>query len=298
MKQVMGVVQTVAPTNVPVLVTGESGTGKEVIAASLHRLSRRRDSAFVMVNCASIPETLLESEMFGHEPGAFTDARERRKGLFELASGGSIFLDEIADISPGMQAKLLHVLQDGKFARLGGSTPMRADCRVIAATNRDLPTAVGQGAFRDDLFYRLAVVTIHLPPLRDRREDIPALARHFLAQYNRLYGKSVTSISPEVQAILLHHSWPGNVRELKNFVERAVIFAQGDSLGVTEISEQYREFAVGSLPADLHERYDGAAKTVLVEALSLAHGVRQEAAKILRIDRKTLYNRMKKLKLL
>jgi len=298
MKQVLTVVETVAPTQVPVLITGESGTGKEMIANSLHALSGRRDRPLIKVNCASIPETLLESEMFGHEKGAFTDAKEQRKGLFELASGGSMFLDEIADINLNMQAKLLRVLQDGKFLRLGGSKTLRADCRIIAATNQDLGVAISRGAFREDLYYRLAVVGIHLPPLRNRKQDILALAHHFLAHHSRVYGKNVTSISSDVETILLSHSWPGNIRELKNFMERAVIFAHGDSIESSDIPDQYRDIDLDVSPTDLHERYSGAARDVIIEALSRTKGVKQDAARLLRIDRKTLYNQMKKLKLL
>jgi len=295
MRQVLSLVEMAAPTDASVLITGESGTGKELIANTLHARSGRREKPFIKVNCASIPETLLESEMFGHERGAFTDAKDQKKGLFELACGGSIFLDEIGDMNLGIQAKMLRVLQDKKFVRLGGSKFIEADCRIIAATNHDLRSAIKEGRFREDLYYRLAVINLHVPPLRERKMDILPLAEYFLDSFSRTYAKSISGMSEEVLRIVIRHTWPGNIRELRNFMERAVIFTQGGTVELSSVPEQYLEITEQATQPDLEDRFDGAAREVITEALSLSHGIKREAAKLLRIDRKTLYNRMKKL---
>jgi DNA-binding NtrC family response regulator len=295
-RALLAAVETAAPTDAAVLIAGESGTGKELIANTLHRRSPRRNHPFIKVNCASIPDTLLESEMFGHERGAFTDATERKQGLLELASGGSIFLDEIGDMSPRIQAKMLRVLEDKRFLRVGGSEILRANCRVIAASNHDLTTDMKKGLFREDLYYRLAVISLHVGPLRERRLDILPLAEHFLAHFGRVYSRPIALVSDEVKEILLSHTWPGNIRELRNFVERAVVFSRSDTIEIADIPEQYRG-AGDKGRRELAERYDGVARDVIVEALSLANGKRQDAARLLRIDRKTLYNRMKKFRL-
>ena len=295
MKQILSLVELAAPTDASVLITGESGTGKELIANTLHARSRRSAAPFIKVNCASIPEALLESEMFGHERGAFTDAKEQKKGLFELAAGGSIFLDEIGDMNLGIQAKMLRVLQDRKFVRLGGSKFIDADCRIVAATNHDLSSAIKAGRFREDLYYRLAVINLHVPPLRERKRDILPLVDYFLGSFSRLYGKRITGLSRDVREVVLAHDWPGNIRELRNFMERAVIFSQGEEIETSSLPEQYLRLGETPAPAGLEERYAGSAREVISEALSLSRGVKQEAAKLLKIDRKTLYNRMKKL---
>jgi DNA-binding NtrC family response regulator len=298
MTHILSLVQTAAPTEAPVLITGESGTGKELIANTIHSLSKRETGPFLKINCASIPDTLLESEMFGYERGAFTDAKETKKGLFELAYGGTIFLDEIGNMSLQMQAKMLRVLQDGKFIRLGGTHFISANSRIIAATNLDLNEAIKTKTFREDLYYRLAVINIHVPPLRDRKQDILPLAEHFLLYFSSVYGKKIKDFSPSVKSILLQHSWPGNVRELKNFIERAVIFTQGEQIEMDVVPDQYRNLVENQEKDTLSKRIEDTARDIILEALSQTNGVKQDAARLLCIDRKTLYNRMKKLNLI
>jgi DNA-binding NtrC family response regulator len=231
MQEVFRLVEQVAPARSTVLVTGESGTGKELIAKAIHEASPRAAKPFVTVNSSNIPSELLESELFGHTRGAFTGAVAAKKGLFEVADGGSIFLDEIGDIPPETQVRLLRVIQEREFTPLGDTTPRRVDVRIIAATNIDLKEAVRQGTFREDLYYRLAVVPIELPPLRDRREDILALAQHFIGKYNEENGRQVSEhLSPDVLALLEVYSWPGNVRELENAIERAVVIAPASEI--------------------------------------------------------------------
>ncbi len=231
MQEVFRLVEQVAPARSTVLITGESGTGKELIAQAIHEASTRAGKAFVTVNTSNIPSELLESELFGHTRGAFTGAVAAKKGLFEVADNGSIFLDEIGDIPPETQVRLLRVIQEREFTPLGDTTPRRVDVRIIAATNIELKEAVKQGTFREDLYYRLAVVPIELPPLRDRREDILPLAQHFIAKYNEENGRTVSEqIAPDVLALLEAYSWPGNVRELENTIERAVVIAPGDEV--------------------------------------------------------------------
>ena len=220
----------IASTDATVLLTGESGTGKELFASAIHENSQRAEAAFIKVNCGALPENLLESELFGHEKGAFTGAAARRKGRFELADGGTIFLDEIGDISPAVQVKLLRVLQEREFERVGGEETIKVDIRVISATNKDLRKAVSEGAFREDLFYRLNVIQLDIPPLRDRVEDIPALADTFLKRYAEKYHKKVSSFTPEVIQKMRAYPWPGNIRELQNAVETAVVLSSGDTI--------------------------------------------------------------------
>ena len=231
MQEVFRLVEQVAPARSTVLITGESGTGKELIAKAIHEASTRAGKPFVTVNSSNIPSELLESELFGHTRGAFTGAVAAKKGLFEVADGGSIFLDEIGDIPPETQVRLLRVIQEREFTPLGDTAPRRVDVRIIAATNIELKEAVKQGTFREDLYYRLAVVPIELPPLRDRREDILPLAQHFIRKYNEENGREVSEqIAPEVLALLETYSWPGNVRELENAIERAVVIAPGNDV--------------------------------------------------------------------
>ena len=286
-----------APTDASVTITGESGTGKELIADFLHQNSPRKNSPFIKINCAAIPDTLLESEMFGHEKGAFTDAKSLKQGKFELAGDGSIFLDEIGDMNLNLQAKMLRVLQDKHFSRIGGSKALRADCRIIAATNKKLQELISKGLLREDLYYRLSVITLEIPPLRERREDILLLAEHFLAEFNRRYSKKIDSISPEVRSLLLKHNWPGNVRELKNFMERAVIFCEGERIELSVIPEQYRLLLQGLDEAPLDVRYQASSREIILEALERGQGIKQKAAELLKIDRKTLYRKMKKYKI-
>jgi len=217
-----------------VLLLGESGTGKEVIARAIHRWSHRGDQPFVVVNCVALSEDLLESELFGHEKGAFTGAHQQKRGKLEVAHGGTVFLDEIGDIRPALQAKLLRVLQDQTFERVGGTRPIRTDVRFVAATNRDLRAAVRDGLFRLDLYYRLDVVSVTLPPLRERPGDVPALAQHFLERYRRELKRELRALTPEVLACLRRYAWPGNVRELENVIERAVIVSMGSQLELGE----------------------------------------------------------------
>lgn len=233
MKRVLEIVDRVADSRATALITGESGTGKEVVAKRLHRLSPRREHPFVAVSCAALPETLLESELFGYEKGAFTGAETAKPGRFEVADGGTLFLDEIGEIPLSTQVKLLRVLQEREFERLGSNRPVRVDTRVIAATNRNLQRAVDEGRFRLDLLYRLQVVEIHLPPLRERPGDILPLARHFLARQSALNDRRLTEIAPDAERALLAYAWPGNVRELENVIERAVVLADRNAIAMT-----------------------------------------------------------------
>jgi DNA-binding NtrC family response regulator len=228
MQEVHRLIEQAAATPAPVLIHGETGTGKELVARTLHELSARAGGPFVAVNCAAMPETLLESEIFGHERGAFTDARDRREGCFELAHGGTLLLDEVAEMQPGTQAKFLRVLEEGAFRRLGGKTEITVDVRVVAATNKDPVAAVKDGAFREDLYYRLNVFTLAVPPLRQRAEDIPLLVTGFIEEFNAKYDKRITGVDDTTLKILMSHAWPGNVRELRNVVERAFIACEGD----------------------------------------------------------------------
>ena len=223
MREVREIIEQVAATDITVLIRGESGTGKELVARSLFQVGDRRERPFVKVNCAALPSELLESELFGFEKGAFTGAQKRKLGKFEYANGGTIFLDEISEMAPNLQAKLLQVLQDGEFSRLGGEQDVRVDTRILAATNRDLDQAVRSGEFREDLYYRLNVVTIHVPPLRDRLDDVPLLIEHFKKKYGEQYKKEAPHLSEEIMQKLLAYHWPGNVRELENMIKRAVV---------------------------------------------------------------------------
>ncbi len=296
MREVLSLVEKAAPTEASVIILGESGTGKELVADLLHHASKRRHNAYIKVNCAAIPDNLLESEMFGHEKGAFTDAQSQQKGKIELADGGTIFFDEIGDMSLQTQAKMLRVLQEKHFTRLGGSVPIRADFRVIAATNKNIEGMIAQGAFREDLYYRLSVITLKLAPLRERGEDIIPLAMHFVGEFNQVYGKNVRGISESVTETLAEHSWPGNVRELSNIIERAVIFCETDLIEARDLPEQYRIVDRKGFDA-IREFSAEKSRAVIREALRQTNGIKGEAARLLQITRKTLYNRMKRLNL-
>jgi two-component system response regulator AtoC len=237
MDRIREIVDRVARTNVIVLIHGESGVGKEIVARALHLNSPRRDKPFVKVNCAALPEQLLESELFGYEKGAFTGAYRKKSGKFEMAHGGTIFLDEIGDMNPPLQAKLLQVLQDGGFSRLGGRTDIQVDVRVLVATNKDLEQAVRDGHFRKDLYYRLNVVNIPVPPLRERRQEIPAFVNHFLDKYGKKYNKRVSNPSPKLMKRLACHYWPGNVRELENMIKRLVVLGDEEAI-IEELSSK------------------------------------------------------------
>lgn len=293
-KKVLGTVKKVARSNTTILITGETGTGKEVIAGAIHYNSLRRDGSFVKVNCAAIPENLLESELFGHEKGAFTGAERQRIGRFEQAHRGTIFLDEIGDMTMATQAKILRVLQERELERVGGSRTVKVDVRVIAATNRSLPVMVDEGRFREDLFYRLNVVSIAIPPLRERREDILPLANTFLGVYNRELGRDMKGFEPEAIRMLLDYQWPGNVRELKNIVERAVLMAEGKTISCDDIVMCERSGTAGrrSNPANpdtpAGATLEEVEKNVLIEALKKSDWVQKDAARLLGISRRVI----------
>jgi two-component system, NtrC family, response regulator AtoC len=236
MRKIMYDLGRVAPSKASVLITGESGTGKEVFAGALHKMSPRADKAWVPINCANFTEALLDSELFGYEAGAFTGATKRHEGLFVTANGGTMFLDEISTMRPELQAKLLRVLEDQSIRRLGGSSENKVDVRIIAASNRNLPELVKRGEFREDLYHRLNVVELHLPPLRERKDDIPALVGYFIQKYNREMGASVQGVGPMVLEALKAYDWPGNIRQLRNAIERAMLFADGDTLELGHFS--------------------------------------------------------------
>jgi two-component system response regulator PilR (NtrC family) len=291
MLEVFKMVESIAKTNSTVLITGESGTGKDLIARAIHFNSLRRDQPFVALNCGAIPETLLESELFGHMKGAFTGADANKKGLIEVSERGTIFLDEIGEMNATMQVKLLRVLQDRRFRRLGGTEEVQADIRVIAATNQDLQKRVAEGKFREDLFYRINVLPVHLPPLRERREDIPPIAEHFLARFAEQMQKPVRSISGEAMDLLQAFAWPGNVRELENVMERAVALEQTPSVLPETLPEQVRRGvspASGQVPAELPEEgidleahVEDIYRDHMVQALKRAGGVQVKAAEML-----------------
>ncbi|MFQ5595205.1 MAG: sigma-54 interaction domain-containing protein, partial [Anaerolineae bacterium] len=296
-REALTMVEQVAPVKTTVMLTGESGTGKEVFANALHRLSSRADGPMIKVHCAALAEGLLETELFGHEKGAYTGAVGSRKGRFELADGGTLFLDEIGAIPHATQVKLLRVLQEGEFQRVGGSETISVDVRVIAATNADLNKAVAEGTFREDLFYRLNVITIEVPPLRERRADIPLLVQHFIEKYSRLAGKPLKGIAPEALDGLSDWDWPGNVRQLENVIERGVVLATGDLITVADIpapdgSESAAQdtipFRVGQPLADLE-------REAILRTLRAVGGDKDAAAKILGIGVATLYRRLKEM---
>jgi two-component system response regulator AtoC len=297
MKKVREIIEQVADTDITVLVRGDSGTGKELVARALHRLSGRSDRQFVKVNCAALPSELLESELFGFEKGAFTGAQRRKLGKFEYANHGTIFLDEISEMHPALQAKLLQVLQDGEFSRLGGESDVRVDTRVIAATNRDLEKAVADQSFREDLYFRLNVVTVMIPPLRDRKDAIPLLAEHFLTKYNDQYRKEASPMSPETLEMLKNYHWPGNVRELENMVKRMVVLGREQIVReeiAPRMASQRSEAGdepfldLGALGVDLA---DG--KTVDLKAIAKRASQIAEKRVIERVLEQTRWNRTK-----
>ena len=298
MQKVFDLAHTVAKSNSNILVLGESGTGKELLARAIHNESTRAAGPFVPVSCVALTETLLESELFGHEKGAFTDAIAQKKGKFELADGGTIFLDEIGDISPKLQLSLLRVLQEKEYTRVGGGKPIKVDARIIAATNRDLKKAVDEGVFRDDLYYRLNVISIVLPPLREHKEDIPLLVHHFIEKFNiQLVGKG-ERIAEEALDVLMAYDWPGNVRELENVIERAMVITKGTLIKAEDLhlSPQVMKIqGATSLPDD--KTIKSVEKKHIVKILSENHWNIQKSAEQLGIDRVTLYNKIKKYKL-
>jgi two-component system, NtrC family, nitrogen regulation response regulator NtrX len=297
MRAVREMIRRVAPTDARVLITGESGTGKELAAAAIHRLSARADGPFVRLNCAALPRELVESELFGHEKGAFTGAGERRRGHFEMAEGGTILLDEIGDLDPAAQAKLLRTLETGQLQRLGSEEAIAVDVRVLAATNRDLERAVAEGGFREDLYFRLNVIPLHLPPLRERPEDVPALVEHVLERIRTREGRPPPRITRPAHDRLAAHRWPGNVRELNNLVERLSILHAGQEVGEEELRPMLAAPAGenGGDSAGLSERLERFERRLIEEALTEAEENLAAAARILQTDRANLYRRMKRL---
>jgi two-component system NtrC family response regulator len=303
--QVRGLIQKVAGTKATVLVTGESGTGKELVARAIHAQSPRRDKPMISVNCSALAETLLESELFGHERGAFTGATGQRKGRFEIADEGTIFLDEVGEMSPGVQVTLLRVLQNREFERVGGNKTIKVDVRVIAASNRDLKEEVSRGTFREDLYYRLNVVHIEVPPLRDRREDLPLLIRHFLEKFAKDLNKETPALSPEALTVLRGYPWPGNIRELENMLERAVILSSGTSIQVEDLPIHPKPLPGPEWSPDqvippglkLNEVLEMVEKKMIVDALAKTGHVQSHAADLLGIARNLLFYKIKKFNL-
>jgi len=301
MQEVHRLIEQAAATPAPVLIHGETGTGKELVARTLHELSARAGGPFVAVNCAAMPETLLESEIFGHERGAFTDARERREGCFELAHGGTLLLDEVAEMQPGTQAKFLRVLEGGSFRRLGGKTEIKVDVRVVAATNKDPIAAMKDGAFREDLYYRLNVFSLSVPPLRQRVEDIPLIVTGFIEEFNGKYDKRITGVDDATLKILMSHAWPGNVRELRNMVERAFIGCEGDVITpkvlpttspVTAGTAWTGDPDALTVPIGLPLREVG--KQFVLRTLAVESNNKTRAADRLDISTKTLHNMLQR----
>ena len=303
LRTVREMIARVAPTDARVLITGESGTGKEIVAAAIHAESARREKPFVRVNCAAIPRDLVESEMFGHERGSFTGATERRIGRFELAHTGTLFLDEVGDLGPEAQSKLLRAIEAREIERVGGGRPIKVDVRILAATNRDLERAVRDGQFREDLYFRLNVIPLPIPPLRERPDDVPALVRHFAALQRRRSAQPMPVWTPEAVSALARYRWPGNVRELANIVERLSILHAGQPIGADEVQGvlPLAPLAAPSLPdlvqpeLTLSDALDEYEKLLITRALSAANGVVAEAARRLRTDRPNLYRRMRRL---
>jgi two-component system response regulator AtoC len=303
MLELFRTVRKIAEFKTTVLIDGESGTGKELVARAIHRLSPRNGSPFIAVNCGAIPDTLLESELFGHRKGAFTDANRDRKGLFEEASGGTLFLDEIGELPLALQVKLLRVLQEGELRRLGDSQDIKVDVRVVAATARDLSAEVSRGAFREDLFYRLNVFALHLPPLRERREDIPLLIEHFITRMNARMGLNITGVSPEAMRVLVEYDWPGNVRELENSIERAIVLCEGAQIEADSLPERLRRSSsTGVVP--LAEEADDddlsikrasrrSEEALIRRALQRTRGNRTRAAELLEISHRALLYKIK-----
>jgi sigma-54 dependent transcriptional regulator, flagellar regulatory protein len=317
MREVFKILAKVAPTDSTVLVSGESGTGKELLVRALHRNSPRAQEPFVPINCGAIPRELLESELFGHEKGAFTHAVRSRAGRFEMANGGTVFLDEIGEMDLSLQVKILRVLQEKEFERVGGSKTLKVDLRIVAATNRDLEAEVAKGGFREDLFYRLNVIPIHLPPLRERSDDIRLLADHFLRRFCEKKGRPMLAMPRETMDMLLAYRWPGNVRELENLIERMSILCEGQAILPEDLPEKiWKDVQKGEKPvrqvvqelsfmwptiATLNEKglnlkdfLDSVEERLLLEALDRAGGVKNQAAEILGIKRTTLIEKLKK----
>lgn len=294
MQNLFAILPNIAESNTTVLIEGESGTGKELFARAIHNISFRKDKPFIVVNCAALPDTLLESELFGYKAGAFTDAKKDKPGRFALAQGGTIFLDEIGDISPAVQVRLLRVLQEKTYEPLGGVSPVKADVRIITATNKKLDQLVQQGKFRDDLYYRVNVMKLELPPLRDRKEDIPLLVDHFISRFNSLHNKNICCVTNEVTAALLAYDYPGNVRELENVIEYSFVLCEGEIIEAKHLPASIRP----ALKADKSEDSESATikqmEIILItQALRRNKGNKTATAKQLGIDKSTLFRKMK-----
>ncbi len=307
-KKIHSLIEKVADTDTTILVTGASGSGKELIVRTIHGLSSRREQSFIAVNCGAIPEALLESEIFGHEKGAFTGAHKKRIGRFEMAHEGTIFLDEVAEMSPALQVKLLRVLQEKIIERVGGTRSIPVNARIIAATNKDLATAVKDGSFREDLFYRLNVIPIHVPPLINRRSDIPLLIDFFLDKFQRGKEMKIQGFSPGAMDVLLQHDWPGNVRELENLIKRMIILSENSMVTLEDLPEHFqKEPSLSPISTEPHPIHKGMTLSdavkdyenkLIVSALQESDGVKAKAARILNIKRTTLVEKMKKNKTL
>jgi len=293
MRKIFDLVRKVAPAKASVLITGESGVGKELIADAIHNLSPRRDKPLIKVHCAALAESLLESELFGHEKGAFTGAQARKRGRFELADTGTLFLDEIGEINQNVQIKILRVLQEKRFERVGGETTIEVDTRFIAATNRDLKVEIAEGRFREDLYYRLNVVNIHVPPLRERREDIPLLAATFLHEFSQENGKDIEGFEPRTRQALYAYDWPGNVRELRNCIESSVVMASGRFVTMDDLppgprsTQEKKEIHIPALSS-----LEDAEKIIIMDTLAALGGNKTKTAEVLKIGRKTLYQKI------
>ena len=306
MTEVMHLIERAAPTDSTVLILGESGVGKELVAEAIHEQSSRKHRPFVRLNCAAIPETLLESELFGYERGAFTGAQNRKPGKFELADGGTLLLDEIGDMTLATQAKILRVLQSRQVERVGGTSTINVDVRIIASTNKDLLRNVREGTFRDDLYFRLNVITIHVPPLRERREEIPSLVDHFLAEANQRLGRTIKRASSDAMAALMTYDWPGNIRELKNAIERAAVVTDGEIVTLTGLPQPIRPVGVGLVAGvasqqwespgsvSLDEKIAQLERAFVIEALSRTGGVQAQAARMLGITERSMWHLVKK----
>jgi two-component system nitrogen regulation response regulator NtrX len=298
MKALRQQIQLMAPTNGRVLIFGESGTGKELAAHAIHAQSQRKDEMFVEVNCAAIPEDLIESELFGHTKGAFASATSDKEGKFQRANGGTLFLDEVGDMSLKTQSKVLRTLDEQRFTPVGSGEATTVDVRVIASTNKDLEEEISKGNFREDLFYRLNVIPFFVPPLRERQEDVPMLARHFLKEFSAAYGRRPREITDSAIETLMRYSWPGNVRELQNAMEYAVVLARNEKISVKELPAEVQ------LPAALQQadrnanggvqNLDDMERNAIIQALAQCHGNKKKAAQVLGIQRPTLYNKMKR----
>jgi len=297
MKKIINLARKASREDSTILITGESGTGKEIFANAIHAESPRSGKPFIKVNCAAIPENLLESELFGYEPGAFTGASKLKLGKFELANGGTIFLDEIGDMSPILQAKLLRVIQEREIERIGGTRPIKIDVRIISATNRDLLELISSGAFREDLYFRLNVININIPPLRERREDIPALTKVYIDYFNRKLHKNIKGVTKKAEYMLLSYDWPGNVRELMNILERTILMSQGEWITDDLLRPYFDQIKIKVNSRDailpLEEMEKDLIRRALKEYGTSVEGKRK-AAKALKISLATLYNKIKK----